>query len=105
VTTQLEAFRAWVVYWRDCGASGHPTRQLPVDPKPMRAQALKNRPEAGGASDGSFTREAWELARDLVACMAMLDTVEAEIHSTSARFLAGDFVRAREPGTDDDLPF
>lgn len=89
--TQLEAFQGWVVYYRD-GAGQSP------DPRAARVNAVKamrsildvaqNSPPDGG-SDGSFTRESWTMARDLVACMALLERVEAEIQSTSARFLAG----------------
>lgn len=100
--TQLEAFRTWLAYYRAGGVPGIPPdgRTLPVDPRPMRADALKamheilvmaqnNPPDGHG--DGSFTEAAWTTARDIVGGLKRLEAADTKLKALMDRWFAGDF--------------
>lgn len=87
--TQLEAFRAWLTYRRAPERTA-PERQRAVGAMREILGMAQNGPPDGG-SDGSFSREAWEVGSDIVASITLIERTEGVIQDLSARFMAGDF--------------
>ena len=120
MTTQNQAFRAWLDYHRAVERTAQ-ERQRAVEAMREILGMAQNRPPDGG-SDGSCTRASWELARDIVASMAMCERLEADVRASVALFFVGDFAPLPPPPVgipvassaappdsdgfiDDDLPF